>query len=628
MKLNRLNVLKGWMLVFCMAASAQAAAFVDGTSRSPNVVFIVVDDLGWKDLGCYGSTFYETPNMDRLAAEGMLFTDAYSANPTCSPTRCSIMTGWYPVRSGFLVPSGHVKGIDEHVVRTKAHADQRAATPKSVNFLDPEYYSLGEAMKDAGYATSFFGKWHLGHAPHIPENNGFDFVVGGRHHPGPPGKDGRRQFFPPWRDADTLPDDLPADKHIDDYLADRAVDYIAEHKDKPFFMCFWTYSVHAPIQSKPELVEKWKKKADVNNPQHCPTMGAMIEVVDESIGRVIDALKANGIADNTIVIFTSDNGGMMYESADGTTPTNNHPLRGGKGTNYEGGVRIPLIVRWPGKIKAGSVNRDVVSTVDHYPTLLELTGQKLLPEVHKDGVSFLPALKGKKHDRGPTVCEWTSFTKQTHSLPSTHIRVGDWKLLRFWFDAADQSHRYELYNLKDDLSESNNLDDAYPEKVQSMIRQLDDFYTESGSLQPRPNENYHGRTVGVWAVAKEGKGAENDGALSLTSNAAELVVETRVVPFANDGAIVEFEARSETRSPLSLQWKVGTWMTAGEYSADHAHDVALSNAWKTYHLPLDFENRLKGLRFILGGKGAKAEIRNARVLTTDGSLMMQYRFDN
>jgi len=433
--------------------TALHAADAPKPAGKPNVVFILIDDLGWADLSCYGSTFYETPHIDRFASSGMRFTDAYAANPTCSPTRSSILTGQYPVRTGFTVPSGHVKGISRHEQRSKNLPDVRASSPSSVNFLSPDYYTLGEAFKDAGYSTAFLGKWHLGCAPHFPEENGFDFVVGGREHAGPPGKDGRRKFFPPW-DADTLPDDVPPDTHIDDYLADRAVEYIGAHKNEPFFMCFWAYDVHAPIQSKPELVEKWRKKVDLNNPQHGPTMAAMIEVMDESVGRVLEALDRYGIADNTIVIFTSDNGGNMYDTADETTATNNDPLRSGKGNNYEGGVRIPLIVRWPGVTAPGSVNHSVVSTVDHYPALLEMSGLPLRPEDHIDGVSYVPALRGKPFDRGPTICDWSHHIPHTHNLPNTSIRIGEWKLLRFWFDNADGSDRYELYNLAGDIGEA------------------------------------------------------------------------------------------------------------------------------------------------------------------------------
>ncbi|MDF7822607.1 sulfatase [Pontiellaceae bacterium B12227] len=594
-------------------------------ARQPNVLFIVVDDLGWKDTGCYGSTFYETPNVDRLAATGMRFTDAYSANPLCSPTRSSILSGQYPVRTGFTSASGHIPGDHKHAESHNGAPDQRGAGPSSVNHLPLEYYTLGEAFKDAGYATAFLGKWHMGYDPYIPENNGFDFVVGGREHPGPPGMDGNRKFFPPWDKKKTLPENPPANLHIDDYLGDCAVEYIAANKEKPFMMCFWLYDVHAPFQSKPEYVEQWKKKADPANPQHSPTMAAMIQVMDENVGRVLDALEANGLADDTIVIFTSDNGGNMYDVADGTTPTNNEPLRSGKGNNYEGGVRIPLIVSWPGKIKPGSVNPAVISTVDHYPSLLEMTGQKLRPDDHKDGVSYVPALKGKDFDRGPTVCDFSHFVPATMNIPNTWIRSGDWKLLRFWFDGAGQEHRYELYNLKDDIGETKNLASAYPEKVQTMAAQLDGYYKKSGALKPNANKAYNGRTVGVW-FSTTGKGSltAKDGALVMRAEEKQFDAQTRVTPSLVESAWVEFEARSAKGNIVSVQWTSHATPDFG--SAERNVAKPLSNDWKTFRVKMDFQSRIKDVRFVLSNEGDEVELRNVNLLTPDQSVITEYKF--
>ncbi|VGO11464.1 Arylsulfatase [Pontiella desulfatans] len=593
-------------------------------ARQPNVLFIVVDDLGWKDTGCYGSSFYETPNVDRLAATGMRFTDAYSANPLCCPTRSSIMTGQYPVRTGFTSASGHIAGEHKHAEAHSASPDQRAAGPSSINYLPLEYYTLGEAFKDAGYATAFLGKWHMGHDPYIPENHGFDFVVGGREHPGPPGLDGNRKFFPPWDKKITLPANPPADKHIDDYLGDRAVEYIRENKNKPFFMCFWLYDVHAPFQSKPELVEKWKKKADPANPQHSPTMAAMVEVMDDNVGRVLDALEKNGMADDTIVIFTSDNGGNMYDVADGTTPTNNEPLRSGKGNNYEGGVRIPLIVRWPGKTKPGTVNPSVISTVDHYPSLLEMTGQQQRPLDHKDGVSYVPALQGRAHDRGPTLCDFTHFVPATMNVPNTWIREGDWKLLRFWFDGAGQEHRYELYNMKDDIGETKNLASAYPEKVQTMAAALDRYFKNSGSLKANRNEAYNGKTVGVWSAKGNGTIAAQDGALVLEAGQPQFDARTRVTPSLVSEAWLEFEARSAKGNIVSVQW---TSHGAPDFGVPERNVAkALSNEWKPFRVKMDFPSRIKDVRFVLSNEGDVVELRNVKLLTPDGSVITEYEF--
>jgi arylsulfatase A-like enzyme len=534
--------MKHQLLLTGAAVCAAAPCFAE----RPNVVFILVDDLGWRDTGCYGSTFYKTPNIDRLAATGMRFTDAYSANPLCSPTRSSILTGCYPARTGFTSASGHIKTPADYTETTEGSPDARAAGPSTVNELSTNYFTLGKAMKENGYATAFFGKWHMGYAPCIPENHGFDYVVGGRADPGPPNP-GR--YFPPW-DNDTLQPNPPAGTHIDDYIGGRAADYIHAHKDQPFFMCFWMYDVHAPFQCKQELIDKWKKLADPANLQYCPTMAAMVEVMDDTVGLILDALKKNGLDDNTIVIFTSDNGGNMYDVADGTTPTCNLPLRSGKGNNYEGGVRIPLIVRWPGVTAPGSVNHSVVSTVDHYPSILQMSGQQLLPDIHKDGVSYVLALEGKPFDRGPVICDFTHFVPATMNIPNSTVRDGDWKLYRFWFDGPGQTDRYELYNLKDDIGETRNLVAQYPEKVTMLSAELDKLRAEVDALAVHPNKKYNGRTVGVWSAAGKGSATVLDGGLMLDAAQPQFDVRTRVTPSIMNGAVLEFEARSKNAISL------------------------------------------------------------------------------
>ena len=606
--------MKKVVLGFLCVASVVSAA------KQPNVLFIMADDLGWRDTACYGSTFYKTPNVDRLAATGMCFTDAYSANPLCSPTRSSILTGCYPARTGFTAASGHVRAHSDYKETFAAGPDERAAGPTSVNELSTDYFTLGKAMKKAGYATSFFGKWHMGYRPCIPENHGFETVVGGRADPGPPGP-GR--YFPPWNN-DTLQPNPPAGTHVDDYIGEKAAKWIAENKDHPFFMCFWMYDVHAPFQCKQELIDKWKKRVDPENPQHCPTMAAMVEMMDTTAGRILDALKKNGLDDNTIVIFTSDNGGNMYDVADGTTPTCNLPLRSGKGNNYEGGVRIPLIVRWPGHTAPGSVNPSVISTVDHYPSILEMTGQKLRPQDHKDGVSYVPALEGKPFDRGPTLCDFTHFVPATMNIPNTWVRSGDWKLLKFWFDGADQQTRYELYNLKDDIGETKNLATQYPEKVQAMAAVLDSYYKKTGVLKPNRNTAYKGRTVGVWSATGKGSLSAKDGALVLEAAQPQFDTRTRVTPSLVNSAWIEFDARSGKGNIISVQWTSQSKPKFGVPERNVAR--ALSKDWKTFRVKMDFPGRIKDVRFVLSNDGDVAELRNVRLLTPDGSVITKYEF--
>ncbi len=607
MKINRIL-----LIIFALTAIA-------ATAKKPNVVFIMVDDLGWRDTGCYGSTFYNTPNGDRLAATGMRFTDAYSASPLCSSTRASILSGQYPARTGFTVAAGHIRGDLKHEERFTAPPDARAAGSSEINHLPLEFYTLGEAMKDAGYATSFFGKWHMGYDPYIPENSGFDYVVGGRADPGPPGP-GR--YFPPW-DNDTLQPNPPAGTHIDDYIGEKAARWIAENKDHPFFMCFWMYDVHAPFQCKQELIDKWKKRVDPDNLQHSPTMAAMVEMMDTTAGRILDALKANGLEDNTIVIFTSDNGGNMYDVADGTTPTSNWPLRSGKGNDYEGGVRIPLIVRWPGVTAPGSVNHSVVSTVDQYPAILQMTGQKLRPQDHKDGVSYVPALEGKPFDRGSTLWDFNHFVTATMNIPNSSLRSKDWKLYRFWFDGPGQTHRYELYNLKNDIGETHNLAAQNPEKVQAMAAQIDRYYATTGSLTPNPNKDYNGRTVGVWAANERGTATAVEGTLAMRGIREQFAAETRVTPSIVGGAVLEFEGRSATGNHIGIQWTSSSQKNYGQPRMARSN---LSRDWKKCRIEMPFEGRIGKIRFVLRDANWQADLRNVRLLTPDGSVMTKYEF--
>lgn len=584
----------------------------------PNVLLILADDLGWRDTSVYGSTFYQTPHIDALAASGMRFNNAYSANPLCSPTRASILTGQYPMRHGLTTAGGHVPKIHEHKEQFTSQPEIRGCGPSALNHLDPKHYTLGEAMKDAGYATGFFGKWHMGcEMKYWPENHGFDHVKGGRQHPGPPGTNPKRKFYPPWNCA-TLKPYPSEDVHVDDYITDLAIDYMKDQKanQKPFFVCYWAYSVHSPYQSKPELIEKWKKKVDPNNPQHSPTMGAMVEVLDDNIGRLMQALKDHQLDDNTIVIFTSDNGGNMYDTVDGTTPTNNHPLRSGKGNNYEGGVRIPLIIRWPGNTKPGSVSESVVSSVDHYPSLLEMTHQKLLPDQHKDGVSYLPALKGMKFDRGPILCDMPHPVWATYNVPNTFVRDGDWKMYRFWHDSGnDLKHRHELYNLRDDIGETKNLASKRPDLIKEMSNILETYYEETGALGYHPNKNFNKRTVGSWfATSDEGKISTKDNVLMLESDQPGYAVTTRFFPPGGRQGFLIFEARSAIKTPLKFN------------GPKKGKSVTTSETWQTIQLSgndifIDREKFLMQLE-----TAGQVELKNVRVTTADKTEMVRYNF--
>lgn len=450
----------------------------------PNIIFILIDDLGWKDTSCMGSKFYDTPNIDRIANEGMLFTDAYAAAPVCSPTRASVMSGKYPARIGVT----QYIGAQDH--------GYLAQVPY-VNHLPLEEKTIATALKESGYTTWHLGKWHLGTEEYWPKHQGFDVNIGGCHlgHP-------RNGYFSPWR-IDNLPEGKDGD-YLTDRLGDEAVSLIENNDDTPFFMNMCFYSVHTPIQAKAEKIIKYKAKAktmgldklktfeegdffpcDHKKDLHITrrlvqsdaTYAAMIESLDENVGKILDALDKKGVAENTMVIFTSDNGGLA--TAEGS-PTCNFPLAEGKGWMYEGGTREPLLVRWPGKIKANSQCKAPVTTPDFYPTFLEAAGLPLMFEQHIDGVSMMPLFKGgDKLEREAIFWHYPHYSNQG-GTPGCSMRMGDYKLIRFF-----EEDRYELYNLQEDISEQHDLSEQIPETLEKMKAILHNWTIEIGAKIPQ-----------------------------------------------------------------------------------------------------------------------------------------------
>ena len=321
----------------------------------PNIVFILADDLGWADTTLYGHTkFYQTPNVERLAQRGMTFTRAYSASPLCSPTRASILTGLSPARTGITAPACHLQSVVLEPEPGKSGPPaSKVVLPSTVTRLKTDYYTLAEALRDEGYATGHFGKWHLGHEPYSPLQHGFDVDVPHWPGPGPAGS-----YVAPWKFPDFDPD--TPNEHIEDRMAKEAVTFMEQHRKRPFFLNYWLFSVHAPFDAKESLIEKYCQRVDLSDSQRSPTYAAMVESMDDAVGMLLDTLERLGIADRTIVIFFSDNGGNMYDEVDGTTPTSNRPLRGGKATMFEGGVHVPCAVIWPGVVPGGTRSDAVV----------------------------------------------------------------------------------------------------------------------------------------------------------------------------------------------------------------------------------------------------------------------------
>ncbi len=467
-------------------------------SRSPgshrkrerlNFVFFLVDDLGWTDLGCYGSRFYETPNVDRLAAQGMRFTNAYAACPVCSPTRASIMTGKYPARlqttDYFGAPQPDT--VDKHWTK-----DKPLLPARYLNRLPLEEVTIPEALKEHGYATFFAGKWHLGPEGFWPEDQGFDVNKGGHDRGGPYG--GKRYFSPYGNPR--LPDG-PDGEHLPDRLATETCRFIEEHRDEPFLAYLSFYSVHTPLMAREDLKAKYEAKAKTVAP-HDPAWGkegdrevrlvqdhavyaGMVEAMDLAVGKVLDALDRLDLTRNTVVFFMSDNGGLSTSEGH---PTSNLPLRAGKGWLYEGGIREPMIVRWPGAVKAGSVCDEPVTSTDFYPTMLEMAGLPLKPRQHMDGRSLVPLLRGRDGAKARALYWHYPHYGNQGGSPGGAIRLGDYKLIEFY-----ENNHVELYNLRDDLGEKQDLSATMPEKAAQLRRMLHQWRSDVGAAMPTANPN-------------------------------------------------------------------------------------------------------------------------------------------
>jgi arylsulfatase A-like enzyme len=441
--------------------------FIHAASPKPNIVFILADDLGVMDVGCYNpKTFYETPNIDRIAKTGMRFMQGYAACPVCSPTRGSIMTGKYPPRFGVTDYIG-------------ANRPGKLMPAPNANHLPLEEVTIAERLREAGYSNFFAGKWHLGNGPFSPNFQGFG-----------PGLEGKNQFFYPHSD-EPIPSHLD-DPKTTDRIANDAVKFIAAHKDQPFFAYLPFLAVHIPVGARSDLIAKYQEKkiglpadqwgkernSKVRLTQSRADYAAMLEQLDSAIGRVLDALDTNGVADHTIVIFMSDNGGLA--TAEGH-PTSNIPYRGGKGWPYEGGVLEPWIMRVPGVTTPGSsCNTPVIST-DYYPTLLELCGLPPMPEQHKDGVSLVPLLKGGTLPPRSLYWHYPHYGNQG-GFPFGMIRDGDLKLIEWYEDSS-----VELYNVSKDIGEAHNLASKEVDKAKELQMKLAQWRKSVKALMPTEN---------------------------------------------------------------------------------------------------------------------------------------------
>ncbi len=457
------------VLHICSLLSVGAAS----AAEKPNIVFFFIDDLGWADLSYQGSEFYESPNIDGLAESGMVFTDAYACAPNCAPSRACLLSGRYTPRHGIYTVGDPKRG--NHQSRKLEPAENRTV-------LDDAFVTWAEVLDKNGYALASMGKWHLGSDP---TTQGFDVNIAGREWGSPSGGG----YHSPYKYPNLVQQEKG--EYLTDRLTDEAVSFIDDNKDQPFFLYLTHYAVHTPIQAKEEVTAKYQAK-EPGEHQRNARYAAMIESVDDSVGRVLAKVEELGLTDNTVVVFFSDNGGHMGA-------TSNHPLRGAKGMLYEGGIREPFIVRWPGVTKAGSRCSEPVIGVDLYPTFTEITNSRMTEGYELDGLSIVPLLKNASASLSRDALYWhfpcyLQGTGDPHggpfrTTPAGAIRMGDWKLIE-WFESG----RLELYNLTEDLGEGNNLSDSHPEKRTELHTLMKQWRADTEAPVPTtPNPQYNRR---------------------------------------------------------------------------------------------------------------------------------------
>ncbi len=506
------SLLLAGFFVLGLATPALAA-----DTKRPNVVVILMDDLGWADLGYSGSRYYQTPNIDRLASQGMRFTQAYAACPVCSPTRAALLTGKYPARLHLtdFIP-GEIDRRKHRMLRPEFHQE-----------LPLEEVTLAEMLADAGYATAAIGKWHLGAAGFEPERHGFEIAIGGFE------RGSVASFFTPYlKDGRQLPGlkDPPAGEYITERLTTEAERFLEQHVDDPFLLYLSHYAVHTPLQAREEVIAKY---AAIKPPawQRNPVFAAMVESMDDSVGRVLRKLDELKLADNTLVVFTSDNGGLATSGMPTNLPaTNNAPLREGKGYLYEGGIRVPMTVRWPAKIKPGTICEVPTSTIDLFPTICAACNIAVPQSI--DGVSILPLLEGEQSlAREMLYWHYPHYSPQGGKAGGA-IRRGHYKLIEYY-----DNGRRELYNLANDLGEAQNLVDREPDIAARLAAQLASWRESVGAQMPTHNPGY---------VPDE---QADDGTITLLAETADV-----------HGVMLRYE-------PLPHKDTLGFWVRPGDWAS-------------------------------------------------------------
>jgi arylsulfatase A len=476
--MKRLN--RRQFLTRVVSATAASKLIRGAEQTQPNFLFILIDDMGWRDLGCYGSSFYETPNIDRFAKQAVRFTNAYAACPVCSPTRASILTGKYPARLQ----------LTDWIPGRKQWPSSRLLTPPFKQELPLEEVTIAQVLKPLGYSSASIGKWHLGGPQFYPDKHGFDLNVGGTARGQP------QSYFGPFN----LPnlEGGSKDEYLTDRLSAEAEKFLEQNRSRPFFLYLPEFAVHTPLQAKQGVIERYQAKVRPGSPQHDPVYAAMISSLDENVGRILKKLDDLALSERTVVFFMSDNGGLVYENKRKETVTSNAPLRAGKGHLYEGGIREPMMVRWPGVTKPGTTSDVPVISIDFFPTILELAGVRIDPNWSVDGLSLVPLFKGHGPPRRDALYWHYPHYSNQGGVPSGAVRAGDYKLIEFYEDG-----RLELYNLASDVRESRNLAQSDPRRAAELHEKLKRWRTAVGARMPAVNPNHDPST------ADEGLTGEN-----------------------------------------------------------------------------------------------------------------------
>lgn len=632
LQLHRIATLVLWLLAAVLSVSGPYAACLADKPTAPNVVFILADDLGWRDAGCYGSSFHQTPHIDALARRGMRFTQAYAANPFCSPTRASILTGQYPARIGITIPVCHLPQIVlEKSLQRKAAPQVAVLGAESLTRLKTDYYTLAEALKDAGYATGHFGKWHLGNEPYSPLQQGFDVDVPHTPAPGPGGG-----YLAPWKFLEKQGFKGRAGESIEDRMATEAERFMRANKDRPFYLNYWAFSVHSPWQGKPAYVDEAARRAKPEAEQRSPVYAAMVRSLDDSVGHLLALLDELKIAERTIVVFFSDNGGFANppkrEAVDpryaDVPVTSNAPLRSGKGSIYEGGTREPCIVVWPGKVAPASTSDAILQSIDFYPTLLEMCGLKPKPEVNLDGVSQVPALLGRGAPRETVFCHFphgsaAQAARIAGMYPSTSVRRGDWKLIRLYGANNDQSDRLELYNLRDDVGETRNLVAQRPELVRELGLLIDRFLAETQAVVPQPNPDFV--RPDRWSPGKDATLELSAGKAIVRSATNRPTLQLMETPQATGALFVKFRVRaSQGRGGLVL------WGTDKESGFAPVRRTLFSpqfdGQWHDYHVSFTTGDTVRQLRIDASLAPTTVEFEWIRLCRGDGTVIKEWMF--